>query len=123
MKGMWAEALEALEALGDRDVSHDPDSDSFQAFVLARAGRREEALRIRDELIDQWEAGDATSLDVAIVHAGLGDLDEAFVWIDRSLADGSARSSYLDLMAPVFADLREDPRFDPVRERLGIQKR
>jgi hypothetical protein len=52
---------------------------------------------------DRHEDGSAGGL--AIVYAGLGDLDQAFVWLDRSRT----------LLDPVIGDLKVDPRFDKLR--------
>lgn len=42
----------------------------------------------------------------ALVYAGLGERDEAFRWLDRSI----------DLRAPLVTLLKVDPRFDPLRQ-------
>ena len=119
-KGMWQEAIATMEPAGRTERSGDL---ALYAYMLARGGRREEALHIREELIERWNAGEALAVELAIVHAGLGDLDTAFAWIDRLKDPGTFRPSYITLMAPIFEDLRRDPRFDRVRERMGIQKR
>jgi TolB-like protein/DNA-binding SARP family transcriptional activator len=119
-KGMWPEAIAALGPWSETGQSADL---SFYAYMLARGGRRGEAVRIRDTLLERWEDGNARAVDVAIVEAGLGDLDQAFAWIDRSLEEPTLMNSYVKLTAPIFDDFRRDPRFDRVRERLGIQKR
>jgi TolB-like protein/DNA-binding SARP family transcriptional activator len=119
MKGMWREAIATV---GSGDLTEDSDDLAFEAYILARGGRGEKALRIREELIERWNAGEARAVDVAIVYAGLGELDQAFAWIDRA-DETSLTDSYLTLTAPIFNDLRRDPRFDRFRERLGTQNR
>jgi hypothetical protein len=56
------------------------------------------------------------------VYAGLGDLDQAFAWLDRALDDGSMVLNpwYGEVVEPAFRELREDRRFQRVRERLGL---
>jgi hypothetical protein len=54
------------------------------------------------------------------VHAGLGDFDQAFAWLDKSVDDRSIGSL---IMGPTFEDLHRDPRFQKLKERLGLQKR
>ncbi|HET6363141.1 MAG TPA: BTAD domain-containing putative transcriptional regulator [Gemmatimonadota bacterium] len=119
-KGMWREAVATMEP---RARAGDSGDLALYAYMLARGGRREEALGIGEELIERWDAGEALAVDVAIVYAGLGELDSAFAWIDRAEDPGALRNRYITLMAPIFEDLRRDPRFNRVRERLGIQKR
>ncbi|HET9331967.1 MAG TPA: tetratricopeptide repeat protein, partial [Gemmatimonadota bacterium] len=120
MKGMWREAIATMEQ--PRARTGNADDLTLYGYMLARGGRREEALRIHEELIERWNAGEAQAVAVAIVYAGLGELDEAFAWIDRA-DEKSLAASHLTLTAPIFKDFRRDPRFDRVRERLGIQKR
>ena len=120
MKGMWPEAIATMEQPQAR--TEDADDLARYGYMLARGGRREDALRIREELIGRWNAGEARAVDVAILYAGLGELDQAFAWIDRA-DESSLVNAPLSLTMPIFIDLRGDPRFDRVRERLGIQKR
>ena len=119
MKGMWPEAIETL---GPPDETEESSGLSLRAYMLAKGGRREEALRIREELLRRWEEGNARAVDVAVAYAGLGEIDRAFAWIERS-DESSLRSARLGLTMPIFNDLRRDPRFERVRERLGTQKR
>ncbi len=86
--------------------------------TLARAGQRAEATQILGDLLDRERAGTGGAFYVAIVYAGLGDLDRAFAWLDKAFDDGSFR---LEIMDPTFDDLRADPRFAGVRKRLGLQ--
>jgi hypothetical protein len=53
------------------------------------------------------------------MYAGLGQNDQAFTWLDKSLED---RSLVFE-NGTVFDGLRSDPRFDRFRRRLGGQKR
>lgn len=116
-KQMWPEAIAAL---GCRAGTQDP----LCAYMFARAGRRDEALRVQTMLLEQWRRRGGRAFDVAIVHAGLGDIDQAFAWLDRSMDDESINSRY-DIITTdlIFEELRRDQRFERYRERLGIQNR
>ncbi len=52
------------------------------------------------------------------MHAYRGELDEAFTWLDRAI---HRRDTALTLILgdPFLDNLRDDPRFDAVLERLG----
>ena len=94
---------------------------SMLAFVLARAGRGDEARRILATLLDRAaRADDGSAIDVAIVYAALGENDEAFVWLDRSISDRSFELSHRE---DLLASLESDPRYENIRAKLGIQKR
>ena len=56
--------------------------------------------------------------DMALIHAGLGDRDSAFQWLERCYEEGSRSLIFLQV-APVLDSLRGDPRFsDLVRRRF-----
>jgi adenylate cyclase len=121
-KQMWREAIAVLRPQAERG---ERQALAHLAFVLARAGQDEEALRIHANLLDQWQRGTGGALEVALVYAGLRDLDQAFGWLERAADDSSSMPShrYSLVMEPVFEDLRRDPRFDPLRDWFGNQKR
>jgi DNA-binding SARP family transcriptional activator/TolB-like protein len=105
----------------------DPTTLALLGYLLARAGEREEALRIHAEVLTRWRRGDGGALEVAVVYSGLGDIDQALTWLDRAIDDHSINGSpahplHLTL-GPLFEDLRHDSRFERLRERLGLQKR
>lgn len=116
-KQMWPEAIAELrKAVGSGGAR----ALALLGYTLARAGQREEASGILRTLLTQRARDQADPSELAIVHAGLGDFDEAFAWLDRTADD---RSMALEFMGPAFAALRSDPRFERVRKRLGLQKR
>ena len=120
-KQMWPEAIAALGCQVEKGSSQPL---SLCAYMLARAGQRDEALRIQATLLDRWRRGDGRAFDIAVAYAGLGDFDQAFVWLDRSIEEQSLLgTSYFTIMEPIFDDLRSDPRFERVKERLGLQNR
>ena len=121
----WPAAVAALRPGAERGG---PIVLAQLGYMLARAGEREEARRIGERLLAQWRRGDAVAFDVALVHAGLGDFDQAFVWLDRSVADrslvgGPASPVQLLFVSPLLEELRRDPRFERLRGRLGLQNR
>jgi TolB-like protein/tetratricopeptide (TPR) repeat protein len=131
-KGMWIEAIGSLRPLATDDLAAsrsngrrlgDPANLSLYGYVLARAGRREEALRIREALLDRARNGTGGAFDVVTVEVGLGDFDQAFAWLERAIDDRSTESPTFHIMEPIFDELRQDPRFERLRPRLGIQNR
>ena len=94
-KGMPDRAVEELERaqglLGPR-----PDVITPHAYVLAKAGRRREALAMLDELRRISKPRDPAPIRIAMVHIGLGETDRAFEWLAEGvrgagLADGLAQ--------------------------------
>jgi tetratricopeptide (TPR) repeat protein len=119
----WPDAIGVLRSQVDRGVA--PNSPALLGHMLARAGQRDEALRIRADLLERWRSHDAGAFLVAIVDAGLGDLDEAFVWLERAVEDRSLKGwphhfTKMDILRERMGD---DPRFEGLRERTGLRSR
>jgi DNA-binding SARP family transcriptional activator/TolB-like protein len=115
-KSMWPQAIAVLRTQAERGG---PTALAHLGYALGRTGQREAALRIRAMLVDRWRNDTGGALEVALVSAGLGDLDQAFAWLDRGIAGGSMRAEGTELL---LEDLHRDPRFERVRERMGLHK-
>jgi len=115
-QGRWSEAAAVL---GPQAAAGGTYALALRSFVLARAGRRADALRLQVTLLDRWRAGTSGAFEVAVSYAGLGDLEQAFAWLDRAVDDRSIMRPNVNIMEPVFEDLRRDPRFAAISERLG----
>jgi hypothetical protein len=56
---------------------------------------------------------------MAIIYAGLGDIDAAIGWLERSYGQRSVR--LVELKAdPRFDPLRHDPRYEDLMRRAGL---
>jgi serine/threonine-protein kinase len=90
------------------------------AYVYARAGRREDALRAVRELEATSRRGEwVYPIHMAYLYAALGNADAAFAWLDRSYA---ARDPDLIFIAaePFLAPLRSDPRLVALARKVGV---
>ena len=82
------------------------------------AGQRDRAQQIAEELVSRPEGEYIRPLNLVQIYSGLGEIDEAFVWIDRAL---EVRDPLLFFIAlPYNTPLRKDPRFDGIRKHLGL---
>jgi TolB-like protein/Flp pilus assembly protein TadD len=115
-KQMWPEAIAALRPQAE---AGGPLITALLGHTLARAGRRDEAQRILAELLERRQRAGSGAFEVAVVYAGLGDSDQAFTWLDRSIDDYSLK---VQIMEPTFENLQRDPRFERLRALLGLQK-
>jgi tetratricopeptide (TPR) repeat protein len=115
-QGKWLAAIAELRQVATMDTRYF----SMLGYVLARAGQREEARRIHAALLAQWQRSHEGAYDVARVYAGLGERDQAGVWLEKSVDDRSLRQIELE---PLFGDLRGDARYERLLQRLGLQKR
>ena len=92
--GRFAESIATIRTA----VTAEPSTfmpEALLAYVLALAGQREKAMSI----VERVEAGTqqryVMPYAVAIAHTGLGNVEAALDWLDRSLAErGSATSAW-----------------------------
>ncbi len=79
---------------------------SDAGLVYARAGRREDAVQQLERLERRRREGYGMSYEIAIIHAALGQIDEACTALRRAPDDHSQTLGWL----------RSDPRMDPLRK-------
>jgi len=83
------------------------------------AGRREDALKILAEMTQASRSRYVPASETALVHSGLGQMDEAFPLLERALEQ---RTPELPLVCLTFWStniaLRRDPRWKPFVDRL-----
>ena len=111
-----AELERAKALLGPR-----PDVVTSTAYVLARAGRTREALATLDELRRISQPRDPSPFRLASVHIGLGDTERAFEWLQKAIEARDWQMGMLEV-EPVFDDLRSNPRFRELIERVGLPR-
>ncbi len=117
--GRWDEAIAQFQQ-PEGELIRGTEARGLVGWVLARAGRTEEALTFLETARDHAERTEGDAFDVALVYAGLRDFDQAFAWLERSIDD---QSMTWMIMEPFVEDVRQDPRFDRLMRRIGLQKR
>ena len=81
-------------------------------YALAVCGDRAAARKQADSLTVRARRETYVSPEViALIHAGLGNNDSAFAWLDRAVADRTW-SMFLLKVEPMLNSLHGDPRFD-----------
>jgi DNA-binding winged helix-turn-helix (wHTH) protein/TolB-like protein/Tfp pilus assembly protein PilF len=88
-------------------------------YAYAVAGKRDEALKVMANLQQLAKEKYVSPYYFAVIHAGLNNRDQAFIWLEKAFEE---RQPYLTLLSyePVFVNLRGDPRFDNLRKRIGL---
>ncbi|HEX8185984.1 MAG TPA: tetratricopeptide repeat protein [Blastocatellia bacterium] len=118
-KGMYEEAILEYQrgvVLFGRKVSFL----SSLAYVLALSGSMSEAREILDEITEIAKHNYVSPLTFAVVHIGLGDKDEAFDWLQKSLEERSNRLVFLNVQ-PTFNPIRSDARFKDLINLVGLK--
>jgi TolB-like protein/DNA-binding winged helix-turn-helix (wHTH) protein/Tfp pilus assembly protein PilF len=139
-KGMVAEAISQLEQARDQaagyaittDQTVQPSGASTAAPVdlpvvhamlghaYATANRRSDAQKELRTLRTASQSRYVAPSYLAIVYIALGDKDQAFAWLERSYQDRSEHMLYLKV-EPLVDPLRDDPRFDSLLKRVGLE--
>jgi TolB-like protein/Tfp pilus assembly protein PilF len=82
-------------------------------YALGQNDRYETKLR---ELIDRW--GEEWPLEVAHVHAYVGDADRVFRWLDLAI-EANQEGYYWESVLPFYEPIHGDPRWAAFLERVG----
>lgn len=115
--GRWSEAVAHFEA--SVRLSRDPISVGYLGHALGRAGRRPEAVALLDELRAREMHERVPPYALAVLHAGLGEVDQAFARLAQCDEERESRVFWLAVI-PASDPLRADPRFDAYLARLGL---
>jgi Flp pilus assembly protein TadD len=87
--------------------------------VAALRGRTDEARAVLAGLRQESERRYVSPVAFAMLHATLGDADEAFQWLDRAYEDRRGWLTYLKV-EPHLDGLRNDVRFGRLLERMKL---
>lgn len=87
--------------------------------AFAVAGQQDAAREILGELHRLAEKRYVSPYDFATIHAGLGELDDAFAWLDRAREDRSTWMVFVKVDQRL-EPIRNDPRYEDLLERIGF---
>jgi TolB-like protein/tetratricopeptide (TPR) repeat protein len=93
----------------------------LQTLAAACLGQTEKARAALDSLAQTARKSPVESIRFATAHAALGDVDDAFLWLER--ADENRETDVLFINQPWLwwlASVQADARFLPLVRRLGI---
>ncbi len=118
-KGMYPEAAAQFQKMLDLDKDSS-NALSGLGYTYALWGRKDEAQKKIRQLEDM-SARQSVASDVASIYAGLGDKDQAFVWLEKMYQQRDSSITSLKIHPP-FETLRSDPRFADLVRRVGLQQ-
>jgi TolB-like protein/Tfp pilus assembly protein PilF len=113
MEGRFDEAIvECRKALETTDA---PGVLATLGHAYARAGNRDEALKVLEQLQRQSQKRVVTAINFAWMYIALDQKDEAINWLERAYDDRSLYGIKLD---PFLDPLRGEPRFKQLLARV-----
>lgn len=121
-KGMYAEAVaQADKLMAAQDGTEDPILLGTMGWVYAASGRPATARKLLDLILALRARRYVDVYVVAIVHAGLGDKDKAFEWLNRGYEERACGLIFLKT-DPAMKTLRSDPRYKDLLKRMGWER-
>ncbi|HET6671622.1 MAG TPA: protein kinase, partial [Pyrinomonadaceae bacterium] len=119
-KGMYNEAIaEFKKALPLRGISEVGFLRAGLGHVYAVTGKKSEARKVLAELKQLSEQGYVPAPSIALIHAGLGEKDQAFAWLEKGYEQRAFQMQWLKI-EPRWDSLRSDPRFGDLIRRIGL---
>ncbi len=116
--GLNDRALEEI-ATGARLSNSNSKALSLRGYILAKTQRRGEAVDILSALEQLATARYVPPYAHALVHAGLGNADEAFSWLEKAFEQRDVHLIFLPV-DPKWNPFRQDPRFQNLLARCGF---
>lgn len=120
-KGMYKEAIEEeqryLDLMGDKEGG-EMLLREFEAYGYAKA-RQLQFQRALDLYKETAKHEYVSPMAFAAIYAFLNQKDEAFVWLEKAYAEKSPALTYIKT-DPEFENLRSDPRFAKLLQRIGL---
>ena len=118
-KGMYDEAITELQK--SMDISGQAEIAGVIGYAYAMAGKKDEARKRQNELLKLSERKDVIidPMMVVYTYVGLGEKDQAFEWLNKSIEYRSIGITFLKV-EPAFDPLRSDPRFIDLLRRVKL---
>jgi TolB-like protein/Tfp pilus assembly protein PilF len=117
-QGRYDEAIAEVRK-ASRLLGNNPEVLARLGCFLALSKRKGQARAILSKLKALKERKHVSSYDIAIIHAGLGEPDQAFEWLEVAFADHDETVGLMGI-DPLLDSLRPDPRFADLLRRAGL---
>jgi len=120
LKGQLKEAIPEFQKAVE--LNHDPYCISMLAQGYARNGQADEARKLLAQLNEMAKSVEVPEYALALAYTSLGDKDRAIAALEHGFAGGN--KSYLFLLPgdPLLDDLRGDPRFEALVQKIVAPK-
>lgn len=91
------------------------------AVVYAKAGRRNDAFKVLDELKSRESTGEyAPALNIGLAYCALGEKEQAFTWLERAYNERENRLPWIRARSDCDW-LHSDTRFSDLIRRMGLE--
>jgi TolB-like protein/Tfp pilus assembly protein PilF len=90
-------------------------------WAYANAGRKADARSVLADLCEMRKQRYVMATNMALIHAGLGEKEEALGWLEQGFEERAAWMVYLNT-DPRYDSLRSEPRFQKLLGRMKFPK-
>jgi len=116
--GRFDDAIAAAQRAAELSGGN-AEAKASTAFSMARAGRKEEAAKILEELQERSKSRYVPRYAFAQIHLALGDKDAAVAALEKAYEGRESLMVFLRV-EPKWDELRNDPRFGGLLQRMRL---
>ena len=115
-KGQAAEAIAEYKKAVELD--DDPQALALLGQAYARSGNRNDAEKILARLTEEAKTRYVSAYNMALMFLGLGEKEKALDALERAYNEGAGNDIYCIRVDPMLDELRKDPRFEALAEKI-----
>ena len=113
------EAISIFQNAKDLSRGH-PAVLAWLGYVYGLSGRVIEAHRLLEELDNTSKQQYVSPIYYSFVHIGLGDIDRAFIWLEKACDERSSWLIYIH-RSPIYERLRIDNRYNALLRKMNLE--
>ena len=116
LQGHLTEAIAEYQKAVELD--DDPQALAFLGQAQARIGQRDEAQEILSRMTEEAKSRYVSAYSFALMFIALGDKERAIDALERAYREGAANDIITIRVDPMLEDLRGQPRFEALAEKI-----
>jgi TolB-like protein/Tfp pilus assembly protein PilF len=116
LKGQLPEAISEYRKATELD--DDPFALALLGQAYARSGQSDEAKKILARLNEETKSRYVAAYGIAVLFLGMGDKNHAMDELERAYRENDGNDIYNIRVDPLLDDLRGDPRFEPLAQKI-----
>ena len=115
--GMYPEAI--AETRTAIQMNFGPSAKGYLGLWLAKSGKRDEALKLLNELKQKAVNNYVQADTIALIYLGLGDKTEALDWLEKHMLSRAETANWY-AVAPQLDELHDEPRFQAMLKKMNL---
>ncbi len=120
-QGKFDDALSEVKKARDVIGETNPYGLGLLGYVYAKAGKKDDANKVLNQLLEFSKQGYTISVEIAVVYAGLEDKNKVFEWLEKGYDEQSTGLGYIKILH-IWDGLRSDPRYTALLKKIGLEK-